>query len=248
MKILLNIATHRDETIGHAVAEEIEKLKITKGEVVIHVANEKAYRLGKRFIDQDLNRSFPGDVNGNHEQRLAAKILPIVKSADFVIDIHSTTSELEDALIVTNLNKKTKELIGVIGPKYLLYMKVTKNNALISNAKIGIAFEYGKDKDIKTIKKTAQGIEKLLSHLGVVSKKIKTSKNNTKYFEVYETAQKPKGAKLLKNIKNYKLIKKGEVYAVLGKDKFIAKEDFYPILFGEKKYEDIFGFVGKMIE
>ena len=109
MKILLNIATHGDETIGHAVAKEIQKLKITKGKVIIHVANEKAYKLKKRFVDQDLNRSFPGNVEGNHEQRLAVNILPIVKSADLVIDIHSTTSELKDALIVTKQNKKTKK-------------------------------------------------------------------------------------------------------------------------------------------
>lgn len=248
MKILLNIATHGDETIGHAVVKEIKKLKITKGEVIIHVANEKAYKLKKRFVDQDLNRSFPGDINGNHEQRLAAKILPIVKSADLVIDIHSTTSELKDALIVTKLNTKAKELIDVIGPKYLLCMKVTKNNALISNAKIGIAFEYGKDKDVEAIKKTTQGIEKLLSYLGMIDKKFKDSVNKTKYFEVYNTVRKSKGARLVKNIKNYKLIRKGEVYALIGKEKIIAKDDFYPILFGEISYDTFFGFAGRIIQ
>ena len=247
MKILLNIATHGDETIGHAVAKEIKKLKITKGEVVIHVANEKAYELKKRFIDQDLNRSFPGDTNGNHEQKLAAKILPLIKSMDLVIDIHSTTSELKDALIVTKLDRKTREFIEVISPKYLLYMKVTKNNALISNAKIGIGFEYGKDKDIWVIKNTIYGIKKLLSHLGMIDEKYKKTKVKTKYFEVYKTVPKPTGAKLLKTIKNYKMIKKCQLYAMLDKEKILAPEDFYPILFGEKKYEDFFGFAGKLI-
>lgn len=247
MKILLNIATHGDETIGHSVAKEIQKLKITKGEVIVHVANEKAYKLKKRFVDQDLNRSFPGDTHGNHEQKLAAEILPRIKEADLVIDIHSTTSQLKDALIVTKLDKKTRKLVEVINPRYLLYMKVTKNNALISNAKIGIAFEYGKDKDPRAINKTTLDIKKLLSHLGMIDKKFKTSQFQTDFFEVYTTAPKPNGAKLMKSVKNYKLIKKGYVYAVFGKEQIVAKNDFYPILFGEKKYEDIFGFMARKI-
>lgn len=169
------------------------------------------------------------------------------KDADLVIDIHSTTSQLKDALIVTTLDKKTRRLIEVINPKYLLYMKVTKNNALISEAKIGIAFEYGKDKDPRAINKTALDIKKLLSHLGMIDKKFKTSQSQTDFFEVYATASKPNGAKLLKSVKNYKLIKKGEVYATVGKEQIVAKNDFYPILFGEKSYKDIFGFVAKKI-
>ena len=248
MKILLNIATHGDETIGHAVAKEIQKLKLMKGEVVVRAANEKAFKLKKRFIDQDLNRSFPGDPHGNHEQRLAAEILPCVHGADIVIDIHSTTSQLKDALIVTKLDKKTRKLVDIINPKYLLYMKVTKNKALISNAKIGIAFEYGKDKDHRAINKTTLDIKKLLSHLGMIDKKFKTSQPRTGFFEVYAIAPKPEGATLMKSVKNYKLIKKGEVYGTVGKEQLIAKNDFYPILFGEKNYEDIFGFIAKKIK
>jgi predicted deacylase len=247
MKIILNIATHGDETIGHAVAKVIEKLKLIQGEVIIHVANEKAYLLKTRFIDQDLNRSFPGDKNGNHEQKLAFKILPIIKEADLVIDIHSTTSQLKNALIVTKFDKKTKNIIDVINPKYLLYMRATKNNALISAAKIGIAFEYGGDKDKKVIQKTISDIKNLLTYLGMIKGKFKKTKSKTEFFDVYGVASKPEGFELKKSIKNYKLVKMGEVYSISGKEKITAKKDFYPILFGEKKYKDMFGFVAKKI-
>lgn len=246
MKVVLNILTHGDETVGLAVAKEITKLKIIKGELLVHKANELAYKKRKRFIDQDLNRSFPGNAKGNHEQKLAAKILPLVKSADIVIDIHSTTSGLKDALIVTRVNKKTRELIEVIAPKYLLYMRATKSNALISEANIGIAFEYGSNSDKAALREIQLGIKRILSHLGMIETTYLKSRRKTLWLDVYKMVPKPEKAILLKTIKNYKLIAKGTKFASCEGEDIRSKEDFYPIIFGENSYKDIFGFAARI--
>jgi succinylglutamate desuccinylase len=248
MKIILNIGTHGDEMIGFKVEKEIKKLKLLKGELVVNIANPKAVELRKRFIESDLNRSFPGNARGTHEEKLSSSMLPLIKSADIVIDIHSTTSELKDALIVTRLNKEIKKYIDIIGPKYLLYMTATKNNALISNAKVGIAFEYGKDKSKEAIQNTVIGIKRLLLYLGMIADKTSLSKVKTRCFNVFKTISKPKDAKLQSNIRNYSLVRKGHVYASYAGNKLIAKQDFYPILFGERNYKDIFGFAGKLVK
>lgn len=247
MKIILNILTHGDEKIGLKVVKEIEKLSIDKNIISIQVANRKAFESRKRFIDQDLNRSFPGKENGNHEEKIAYKLLPIIKSADVVIDVHSTKSELKDAVIITKLDDSTRRYIEVIQPKYVLVMNATKNNALISQAKIGIAFEYGKDNDPNTLKKVMMDIKKLLSYLDLIDAVFPQKKKTTKYFNVFSEVNKPKGYKLLGKIKNYKLIRKGDAFASKGNDYLVAKEDFYPILFGEKNYKDYFGFKGEII-
>lgn len=245
MKIILNIGTHGNERIGLRVAKEIEKLNINKNTLIIQTANEKAFKLNKRCIDQDLNRSFPGKKDGNYEERRAYELTPIIKSVDIVIDIHSTTSNLKDAFIVTKLDKKTREYVEVIEPKYVLNMKATKDTALISQAKVGIAFEYGKDNDPAVIRKITLGIMRLLEYLKIINTNLPKNKIITKYFDVISTVTKPKGYKLLKKIKNYKLIKKGEIFAKKGNIGLVAKEDFYPVIFGEKNYKDIFGFMGK---
>lgn len=248
MKIILNILTHGDEKIGLKVAKEIGKFGIDENILAIQAANREAFDFGKRFIDQDLNRSFPGKKNGNREEKLAHKLSPIIKSADVVIDIHSTKSELKDAVIVTKLDRKTFECVEAMRPKYVLVMNITKGNALISQANIGIAFEYGKDSDPKTLKKIVRDIKRLFFHLGVYGVAVPESKTATRYFDVFSGAEKPKGYKLLKKIKNYKLIRKGEVFAAKGREFLAAEEDFYPILFGDKNYKDIFGFKAKMIQ
>ena len=242
-KIILNIATHGDEKIGLKVATAIKKLNLKKGEVIVNIANERAFKLNKRFIHQDLNRSFPGKKTGNYEEKRAYKLLPIIKSADIVIDIHSTTSELTDSLIVTKDNETTRKYIKIIAPKYALIMKATKNNALISNAKVGLAFEYGKDRDTKVLRKIVVGIKRLLIHLNMLepySKKRLYSK--TTFFIIYTTIPKPKGAMLIGSIKNYKLIRANQVYAKVKNVEIKADKNFYPILFGNKNYEEIFGF------
>lgn len=246
MNVLLNILTHGDETAGIPVANRVRKLSLIKGTFSVHRANELAFKRKKRFIDQDLNRSFPGKKSGNHEQKLACAILPIIRSADIVIDIHTTRSGLRDSIIVTKLDRKTREYVEVIQPRFVLIMNATKSNALISEAKVGIGFEYGGN-STRTIQGTAIGIERLLSHLGMIQKKLPAITREPKWFDVHSTVPKPKNAVLLSKIKNYKEIKKGESFAKVGKELIYAEQDFYPILFGNNSYTEIFGFAARRL-
>ena len=247
MKIILNIMTHGDERIGLKVAKEIKKLHINEDILTVQIANPRALAEHKRFIDQDLNRSFPGKKNGNYEQRRAYSLLSVVKKADLVIDIHSTTSSLKDALIVTNMNRKTKQYVNMINPKYLLLMNAVKNKDMISYAKSGIAFEYGKDKGALVLKNIIMDIKRVFGYLGIITPVVFPKKNTeTQYFNVISTVAKPREYRLARDIKNYKLVKKGEPYARNGKNLLIAKENFYPVLFGQDNYEDIFGFKAKL--
>ena len=242
MKILLTIGTHGDEHIGLPVAQKIQALNIPREVLHVHIANPKAFQLQKRFIETDLNRSFPGKKLGKYEERLAHKLSPAIKSADVVIDIHSTTSDLKDAVIVTKLDAETRACIEAIQPKYALLMSATKDNALISQAKVGIAFEYGHDTNKEVIEKITTGLIRLLSHLGVVNIKSTRRRHTTTYFDVINSVERPEGYVLCKGIENYKKVKANEPYATNGQKYLYATESFYPILFGEKKYIDIFGF------
>ena len=242
MKILLVIATHGNEKIGLKVVKEIEKLHIDN--LIVKIGNEKALKLNKRYIDQDLNRSFPGKINGNYEERRAFELSPVIKSANLVIDIHSTTSNIKDTLIVSKLNKEILRCIKSIQPKYVIIMEKSKNS-LISQAKIGISFEYGKDNSIIALKKIVLDVKKLLNHFGLIKVSLQKNKTATKYFSVASIVPKPKGYKLLNKIKNYTLVKKGTTYATNKNKKLLADEDFYPVLFGEKNYKNYFGFKGK---
>lgn len=247
MKIILNYGTHGSERVGYYIAREIKKLKIDKKILTIQIANPRAWAMKKRFIDEDLNRAFPGKKNGTYEQRLAYKLSPAIRRADVFIDIHSTTSGLRDAAIVTKLDAATKNYLQAIGPKYVLVMEATKDNCTVSQAKIGISFEYGND-SAATTKRVVVGIKRLLAHLGVIEKITDAPKTKIFYLNIPATVPKPKGFKLMTGIKNYQFVRAGQAYATDGKKKLFAATGFYPILFGENTYTEIFGFRGEKIK
>lgn len=247
-KILLNILTHGDESVGKKIADEIQRKypNIIGNGLDIQIANPMAYEKGVRYIDKDLNRVFPGKEDGVYEERRAVEISKIISGYELVIDIHSTESGSQDIVIVTTLDESTQGILKVLSPRYVLYMNMQPQTSLISIAKIGIAFEMGSNISVETYEKTIQGIEIILNHYSLIP----TSQSfgyQTQYFEVFTSIPKPLGGVLLQHVENFKEIKKGEVFAqqILNKEEIRAEFDFYPVIFGSTNYEKIFGFAAR---
>lgn len=86
-KFLVIGGLHGNEPLGLEVCKKLEKIKITNIDILY--GNKKAIRDNKRFIEQDLNRVFPGS-NASYEGRRARQIMKICEDYDFVIDFHNT--------------------------------------------------------------------------------------------------------------------------------------------------------------
>src|SRR3989344_6815123 len=104
---------HGNEPLGEEVIAILSKIQ-HKTKVVYLVANEEAGQVNKRFVDTDLNRCFPGNAAGNHEERLAANILKELAVCDFVIDIHATTARTEGFIIITKQTRAVERLVDSI--------------------------------------------------------------------------------------------------------------------------------------
>ncbi len=90
-KVLLVVATHGDERIGIEVANILQQKNIGGFDVLI--GNPKALKESKRFVDADLNRSYPGNsVSNKYEEVLAVKNFKNAKKYRYVIDIHEASS------------------------------------------------------------------------------------------------------------------------------------------------------------
>lgn len=98
-EILFIAATHGDEPIGVEVIKQIQKTKLNQKFDSI-IANPKALLQNKRFIDSDLNRIFPGKINGDYEERRAQKIIKIAKNYRFAVDLHGTISNTGIFIII----------------------------------------------------------------------------------------------------------------------------------------------------
>lgn len=250
--ILVIGCVHGDELIGRKVIKELRKVTISRGTLVTVIANTRAIEAKERFVNQDLNRSFPGKLKGNHEECLAHSLLPLIKKADFVLDIHSTTTDTTSAIILTKVNQSIKQLLSIFNPKRVVVMeKKVGKTALTGYCKAGISFEYGKDRSEKAYKETLADIIKILEGLEIIEKKKKRASkivHKTEYFQVLGTLTRPGDFKLEKTIKNFSLVRRGEIIARHGTHLQKASRNFYPLLFGEKAYKEIWGFMSKKMK
>ena len=84
---------HGDEPCGiHAVETLLAEEPAVERPVAFVIANEEAAEQGKRYLDTDLNRSFPGDQESNaHEERLAAELVEEIGDCT-TLALHSTQS------------------------------------------------------------------------------------------------------------------------------------------------------------
>ena len=246
--VYVNACTHGNERVGARVLEALRDISIKQGTLILNIAHKEAFVSGKRFIDQDLNRVFPGKPDGNTEERLAYELAPLVQAADIVLDIHSTESGLHESLIVTKIDDSTRSVIDFVGPKRVLVMSISNKHSLISSAKVGIAFEYGRDRSETTYRETIRGIIRILIGLGMTEGRLRRKKRSGEYYRISRALEKPEGFSVGKDIENFKLVRKGQVVAGNGSQWLRAPQDFYPILFGRNTYTDIFGFMGVRIE
>jgi len=99
-------AIHGDEPCGaRAVRRLLDADLDLERPVRLIVANEAALDAGVRYLDADLNRSFPGDPDAeSHEARLDDELLDALDGCS-TLAIHSTQSYAEPFAVVDSMDE-----------------------------------------------------------------------------------------------------------------------------------------------
>ena len=163
-KVTIVGGTHGNEYIGPYLIRKAEQFGIYQDnaiEVSTLLANPEAFDQAKRFIDQDLNRSFsPHILTGTQNQHECQRARAISRhfsqrlSRDepgqhFIIDLHSTTANMGITLIVRNnepLNLRTAAYVQKNMPEariLLSDMDHVQHQSLNSISRFGIVIEVG---------------------------------------------------------------------------------------------------------
>lgn len=256
-KILIIGGTHGHERVGVHIMEKLRALDLDASSIDFEIGNPKAFEQNIPFIENDLNRVFPGKEHGTYEEMRAFELSSKIREADLVIDIHSTNTtdlSVNSMLIVTKYDIATKQIIDIIKPPKVLYMKYKGGNALISGAKVGIAFEYGKDTSEDVLNAILHDIANVLIEFGHLKDNPYTTNKPhvaAQVFEVYDAFKKEFSGSytLNKHIHNFEtFLKDGVVCETEQGEKILASEDFIPILFGENRYTEILGFKARGVQ
>ncbi len=229
---------HGDEVLGKKVIDELEDVKLKRGSLSFIIANTPALAKNKRFIKKDLNRSFPGKRNGEDEEKLAYCLEGVLKDFDYVIDIHATDSDVGALVIVTSLNKNIKNFLKHIPITKVVLMKKSNfsKGSMIDFCRAGISLEYGPDKTGRNYKKVLMNVRSILKNVGLLSGK-KELFLKKELYTVSGTYSVASGFKQNNKLRNFCLIKVGQVIGDLNGEESLSKKEFYPLFLGKGAYK-----------
>ena len=229
---------HGDEPAGKNAIESLIKSNQFEKPVRFIVANEKALKQDKRYIDSDLNRSFPGDPESEkYEERLASRIMEKIEGKT-VLDLHTTHSypepfanikSIEDVEYVKECNVDT----AVYFPE--------ESGALTGQAE-GIVIETGYQKSEEAVKNAEEVTKNFLASRGVIDEEYSTS--DPEVFRYYETVE--GDYEFLAN--NFQRVEAGTVYARNESEELVAEEAFYPVLMSTNGYDGQLGFKAEKLD
>jgi len=224
IKVVVVCCLHGEEIFGRKIfnyySSRISKFPGLK----LILANTMAIQQKTRYIEEDLNRCFPGNSTGNYENRLASRVTKQIGNPEYIIDIHTTTSDTLTTPIVTNLSNKTKRILNLTDFLTIIYMaRSMSRHSLIGQYEAAVSLETGLkySKDPKSFKEIQTAIEGLLTG----NQQPKTARTILKVSETISN-----DVILPKNTKNLELVKE------LG---------IYPFLIGEDTYTEFQGFAGR---
>ncbi|MCX6808844.1 MAG: succinylglutamate desuccinylase/aspartoacylase family protein [Candidatus Berkelbacteria bacterium] len=208
-KFVLVCCLHGEEKFGRKVFDYFEKNNQMFGNFLLILAHPAALSLGQRFIDSDLNRSFPGLKTGNTEEKIAYKLTRNIPKSAYLIDIHTTVTDIKFLPIVTSISKKTKNLINLCSARNIgLVKSPLKDISLIGQFDRSISLEIN-----RVFAKKRVALELIIDFVNdLIEGKIKPKMCRSIY-EVDQVIRKE--IKLPKKVENFKKIRGLGLYSIL---------------------------------
>jgi succinylglutamate desuccinylase len=214
-KVVVMVGVHGNETCGPIALDSIlPNIEIEKGEVTFIYANLNALNKGKRFLESNLNRLFldkiPSSEKKTIEGMTAKEIIPYLKEADILLDIHSSkSSEGKDYIIC---EKNCDDIAKYLSSPKVIYGIDQHHTGgsdiyMFNRGKKGICLECGIHKSKKSIKIAKQSINEFLIAVGAI-KGIKRIQKTKERFEVEYLYRSKYGAfTLAKKFKDFEELK-----------------------------------------
>lgn len=200
---------HGDEPFGLAIVDAYKDRLDQFPGLQLVIANEEAIAQNKRFIETDLNRSFPGNINGSKEERLAIELFEVVRSSTYVLDIHNTTSDILMTPIVTGLDDRTRRIVNLCSSKEIAYIqKPLSEKALGGQIQGCVSLEFSFD--YSNTEQAKRDVEQIVN--GLLMNKSQTPKMRDVFFI---DGSIPKTIELPSGVKNFEVIPELSVYPFL---------------------------------
>jgi predicted deacylase len=233
----ITACVHGDETCGWHAFNRLKASGLSLNAPVKFVlANERAFKLGFRFCDVDLNRVMPGNAESDkHEERLAARLHNELRGTT-VLDFHSTESRGCPFAIVTGGDDASRKLARSTGLDRVVDVSYLGGGVTQDVTGVAIECGYYDDEDAATM------AHRILLHFlaaeGVIDDRAASRSSPT----VFEVVGEAPGRGFTFVGENFRRVEAGEVFAEKNGTVRRAEAPFVPVLMSTHGYEDRIGF------
>ncbi|WP_256390923.1 succinylglutamate desuccinylase/aspartoacylase domain-containing protein [Natronoarchaeum rubrum] len=250
---------HGDEPSGvDAVEHLIEASPPVEKSVLLVIANERAIEAGERYLDADLNRSFPGDPDSEaYEERLAHELSERLAGTT-ALAMHATQSHPEPFLVADRVDDlverlgRTLPVDAVVDTGEFIQGRLFRSVRTVeiesglqgseetSAAAIGIAVAFLEEMGALS-EETA---DDLRERFGVASS---SASESVPVFRLTRSVPKTGTGDHLVSANNFELVDAGDRFASADGTPMVADESFYPVLLSADGYDEIFGYAAQKI-
>lgn len=237
---------HGDEPAGEAIVEQlIDDLTVDDGTVQLLLANEPALDAGKRYTETDLNRTFPGDPDGDaYETVLADRLVTLLEGADAILALHTSQSAPPPFAIYSEMTDSVRRTVSGMPVEYVVDAGSLRSTTLDSVLDHTVSIEAGKQGSQQAVEFGRKCARAFLRAHGVLQDQQPTFGTKQRVAAHEEV---PKGGGVPHvYYQNFQPIPQGEVFA--RDDEYTHRVDsagMVPILASETGYESIFGLYGR---
>ncbi|MHC3381003.1 M14 family metallopeptidase [Haloarcula sp. H-GB5] len=211
------------------------------------IANEAALDANKRYLDTDLNRSFPGDADGeSHEERLAAALAAELQDCT-VLSLHSTQSYDGMFALVDDLTSEMETLCSALSVDAVVQTKGANEGRLFATVDSVVEVECGYQGSAEAAENAEQVIREFLAATGVTAASPLQRETSLPVFQLGKPIPKSAADQYEVFVRNFEPVPEGDPVAAADDETVVAEEPFHPVLLSAYGYEDVFGFTADRI-
>ncbi|MFP8891390.1 succinylglutamate desuccinylase/aspartoacylase family protein [Natrialbaceae archaeon A-CW2] len=237
---------HGDEPCGvRAVERLLETDPSVKRPVKLVIANELALERGVRYVDEDLNRAFPGHTEATtHEGQLAAKLADELEHC-LTFSMHSTQSHAEPFAIVEALGERARDICPQLPISAIVETGPYADGRLFSEVDT-IEIECGLQGSDAAVENAHQLTRAFLTAVDVLPGD--TVRRDVPVFELVDRIDKTAADTYEVFVENFQRVEAGSPFAAADGEKQVASEPFYPVLMSPYGYRNVFGYTARKLE
>jgi predicted deacylase len=244
---------HGDEPCGAEAVERFVAADLdVERPVKLVVANEEALDESVRYLDEDLNRAFPGDPNADtHEGRLAYNLVREVRGCT-TLALHSTQSYASPFALVDDVGAVSRSICPYLPIGELVETAAFAGGRLIDHAHT-VEVECGLQGTEEAAENAYWIIRAFLAAAGVLSAPVaedeepslsleRREQDEVAVYRLLERIPKEPAERYEVFVNNFELVEAGDRFAAVGTRELTADRDFFPVLLSAYGYEDVFGY------